>query len=121
MCLDFCNSLFNELNKTLKLKDTSNVSGKGIKRQNLIGTKNCIGYGKNMTFSEKIFLKYKGGTRNTKQNFLNEYRNAENIFDKRLHGTERAYNNEKVDQTENCSTSNPKQFWNHLKKNLAHV
>ena len=45
------------------------------------------------TSSEKAFLKHKGG--NTKLNLLNEYRIAQNIFDKRLRTTERACNNEK--------------------------
>ena len=76
----------------------------------------CFIYFHLCTSSEKVFLKYKGGNRNIKQNLLNEYRNAQNIFDKRLRATELAYNNEKVNQIENCSTSNPKEFWNHLKK-----
>ena len=69
-----------------------------------------------MTTKEKAFLKYKGGNINTKQNLLNEFQNAQQIFYKQLRTSERAYNSEKINQIEACSTTNPKEFWNHLKK-----
>ena len=71
---------------------------------------------KSMTTKENAFLKYKGGNRNTKQNLLNEFQNAQKIVDKQLRTSERAYNSKKINQIEACSTTNPKEFWNHLKK-----
>ena len=55
-----------------------------------------------------------------KANLLNEYRNEQNVFDKRLRATERVYNNERAHEIENWSIAKPKEFWNHL-KNSAHV
>ena len=42
-------------------------------------------------------------------------------IDKQLRTSERAYNSEKINQIEACSTTNPKEFWNHLKKLGARV
>ena len=33
-----------------------------------------------LKINENVFLKYRGENRNTKQNLLNEYWNAQNIF-----------------------------------------
>ena len=68
----------------------------------------------NFHMKEKAFLKFQGD-RYMKNRLRNDFKNARNIFDKRLRSAERKYRRSLAIDVEHVSTENPKAFWDHIK------
>ncbi len=62
---------------------------------------------------EKQFLQSTGYNRNK---YRQEFREAQNKFDKLYRKTERKYNNDKIIEIETVSAADPNQFWKQINK-----
>ena len=68
-----------------------------------------------MSDKERKFLKSKG-TNRYRTILRNEYLLAQKVFDKALRKNERTYYRKQLERIEKVNTSNPREFWDHIKK-----
>ena len=65
---------------------------------------------------EKEFIKYRGNSRVVKSQLHGKFKAAQRHFDKMLTKAARSYNQQKVNEIENMSVNNHKEFWGKLKQ-----
>lgn len=70
---------------------------------------------KSMRNKEKTYLKFRGNRRD-KASHLQKFKDSRHNFDKKLRSCERKYYYNKAVEIENLNTSNPKEFWQQIKK-----
>ena len=109
-----CEILFNEMDKNLKYKTCGKPVKKQLKNSKPFWCEELDDLWKNLREKEK---RYNGKqlTTNLRKKYRTDFKNAQNIFDKRLRQVERQYNHNKIIQIEQVCTSNPRAFWNQIK------
>ena len=110
-----CKTLTNEMDKHLKFMDSTKRTRKKHKNSKPYWCDELSDLWRKMRDSEKRFLKHVG-TNRSRRELLQNFKNAQSLFDKRLRQREREYNRNKLLQIEEVCTKNPKEFWNHIKK-----
>ena len=111
---DFCNILTKEMDKYLVVGNSSKRSKKKFKISKPYWNENLTNLWRSMKNRESEYLHFRG-SRYEKQRLHFQYKTARHLFDKTLRQCERAYIHEKANELEKCNTSNPKEFWKHIK------
>ena len=107
--------VFCELDNMLDYKRISNHSRKKHKHSKPYWNANLDSLWREMVKHEKKFVKYKGKNRTIKSSLRNEFKVAQRLFDCTLTKTAREYNRSQVNEIEEFSSNNPKEFWRKLK------
>ena len=110
----FCKTLITEMDKYVNFKEISRPTRKRLKNTKPYWTNELTSLWKSMSDKERTFLKSKG-TNRYRTILRNEYLLAQKVFDKALRKTERTYYRKQLERIEEVNTSNPREFWDHIK------
>ena len=110
----FCNILINEMDTYLDYRGSGNRTKKKCKLSKPYWNDNLTALWREMRNAEKEFLAFKGN-KLQRGKLLSNFKNARNMFDKRLRYYERSYFRDKALEIEKCDSRNPKAFWDHVK------
>ena len=113
---DLCKSIFEDLDTNLEYKCISKNSKKRLKHTKPFWNNTLENLWRNMVKLEKIFIKYKGNSKQVKNKLRNDFKNAQSNFDKQLRKANRSYNRSIVLDIETTASENHKTFWDKLNK-----
>ena len=108
-------SVFDEMDRYLDTKGASRKARKYLKFSKPYWNDNLTVLWKNMCKCEKVFSKV-NYSKSAKCQARHEYKTARDKFDKAFHKSKRKYNRKVINDTETVNTTNPKEFWRHIKK-----
>ena len=106
--------VFQEMDHHIDYKKASKKSKKHYKNHKPYWTDELTIAWKNMSNSEKLYIKSKQKGPLTR-NLYHDFMYKRKIFDRLLRNTERNYYRNKAMEIEKINTSNPTEFWNHIK------
>ena len=113
---NICQALFHEIKEKIRIKESSKQTRKNFKYYKPFWNEELTNLWKKMRDAEKKYCKSKHINNHIKQMLRKEFSEAQNLFDRCLRRTERMYYKNLADHLENINTSNPKEFWDHIKK-----
>ena len=108
---DMLSKIFHEMDENIQYKDASKRTKKHYKNHKPFWNDELTAAWKNMSNSEKLYLKDKSKNYHLREQFILKRK----MFDKLLRKTERSYYRKKALDIEELNTSNPTEFWQHIK------
>ena len=112
---DLCKCIFTEMDAHLNYRDTDKTVRKRFKKYKPYWSDHLTQLWRDVAASEKAFRK-SNRILYSHHSLREIYLAKQRIFDKALRDTERSYNRHIADQIEDCTTNDPKQFWDHIQR-----
>ena len=109
-----CNLILTEMKRNIPTFDATRKSRRRYKHNKPYWNDELSGLWKIMRDKERIFLKCTQG-KQIKHARRQEYKSAQDLFDKRLRQLERQYKRSLANDIETLSSNNPNEFWNKIK------
>ncbi len=112
---DMCKAIFEELDTHLEFRYVSKAAKTKLKNHKPYWNSELSEMWKHMTKKEKAFLKYKGHSTTVRSRLRDEFKVAQNQFDKYLRKCARAHAHKEVTEIDELSFKSPNDFWKRMK------